>query len=71
LAVVVFVLSWLTPIIALFIKKESDGPVFFKQTRNGINYEEFSCLKFRSMIVNENAHKLQATKTMKKLQLKN
>ena len=62
LAVVVFVLSWLTPIIALFIKKESDGPVFFKQTRNGINYEEFSCLKFRSMIVNENAHKLQATK---------
>ena len=62
LAVIVFVLSWLTPIIALFIKKESDGPVFFKQTRNGINYEEFSCLKFRSMIVNENAHKLQATK---------
>ena len=62
LAVIVFVLSWLTPIIALFIKKESDGPVFFKQTRNGINYEEFSCLKFRSMIVNENANKLQATK---------
>ena len=62
LAVIVFVLSWLTPIIALFIKKESDGPVFFKQTRNGINYEEFSCLKFRSMIINENAHKLQATK---------
>ena len=62
LVVIVFVLSWLTPIIALFIKKESDGPVFFKQTRNGINYEEFSCLKFRSMIVNENAHKLQATK---------
>lgn len=62
LAVIVFVLSWLTPIIALFIKKESDGPVFFKQTRNGINYEEFSCLKFRSMIVNDNAHKLQATK---------
>ena len=62
LAVIVFVLSWLTPIIALFIKKESDGPVFFKQIRNGINYEEFSCLKFRSMIVNENAHKLQATK---------
>ena len=60
--VVVFVLSWLTPIIALFIKKESDGPVFFKQIRNGINYEEFSCLKFRSMIVNDNAHKLQATK---------
>ncbi|MDA8859145.1 exopolysaccharide biosynthesis polyprenyl glycosylphosphotransferase [Flavobacteriaceae bacterium] len=62
LAVVIFILSWLTPIIALFIKKDSNGPVFFQQIRNGINYEEFSCLKFRSMIVNENAHNLQATK---------
>jgi putative colanic acid biosynthesis UDP-glucose lipid carrier transferase len=62
LAVVIFILSWLTPIIALFIKKESDGSIFFQQIRNGINYEEFSCLKFRSMIVNENAHNLQATK---------
>ena len=60
--VIVFVLSWLIPIIALFIKKESNGPVFFKQIRNGINYEEFYCYKFRSMIVNENAHKLQATR---------
>ena len=55
-------MSWLTPIIALFIKKESTGPVFFKQIRNGINYKEFRCLKFRSMIVNEDAHKQQATK---------
>ena len=62
LTVIIFILSWLTPIIALFIKKESIGPVFFKQTRNGINYKEFSCLKFRSMIVNEDAHKQQATK---------
>jgi len=62
LTVVIFILSWLTPIIAFFIKKESDGPIFFKQIRNGINYEEFSCFKFRSMIVNENAHNLQATK---------
>ena len=60
--VIVFVLSWLIPIVALFIKKESNGPVFFKQIRNGINYEEFYCYKFRSMIVNENAHKLQATR---------
>ena len=60
--VIVFILSWLIPIIALLIKKESKGPVFFKQIRNGINYEEFYCYKFRSMIVNENAHKLQATR---------
>jgi putative colanic acid biosysnthesis UDP-glucose lipid carrier transferase len=62
LSVIIFILSWLTPIIALFIKKESTGPVFFKQIRNGINYKEFSCLKFRSMIVNQDAHKQQATK---------
>ena len=62
LSVIIFILSWLTPIIALFIKKASTGPVFFKQIRNGINYKEFSCLKFRSMIVNQDAHKQQATK---------
>ena len=60
--VIVFILSWLTPIIALFIKKESNGPVFFKQIRNGINYDEFYCFKFRSMIVNNQADIKQATK---------
>ncbi len=49
LAVVVCVLSWLTPLIALLIKIESKGPVFFKQKRNGLNYKEFVCFKFRSM----------------------
>ncbi len=62
LIVIVFILSWLTPIIAFFIKRESKGPIFFKQIRNGINYEEFKCWKFRSMIVNDSAHNLQATK---------
>src|SRR5690606_20885348 len=36
-AVIVFILSWLTPILALLIKLESKGPVFFKQSRPGIN----------------------------------
>ena len=49
LIVVVFILSWLTPLIALLIKLESKGPVFFKQKRNGLNYKEFVCFKFRSM----------------------
>jgi putative colanic acid biosysnthesis UDP-glucose lipid carrier transferase len=34
---------------------ESKGPIFFKQKRHGLNNEEFSCLKFRSMVVNETA----------------
>jgi Undecaprenyl-phosphate glucose phosphotransferase len=61
-AVIIFLLSWLTPIIAIFIKLESKGPVFFKQPRNGFNYEEFDCFKFRSMIPNKNSHLHQATK---------
>ena len=61
-AVIIFLLSWLTPIIALLIKLESKGPVFFKQSRNGFNYKEFDCYKFRSMTPNKNAHLHQATR---------
>ncbi len=50
--VIVFVLSWLIPIVALFIKLESKGPVFFKQGRPGLDEKEFFCYKFRSMKVN-------------------
>lgn len=50
--IIVFLISWLTPIIALLIKLESRGPIFFKQKRNGLNYEEFYCYKFRSMRIN-------------------
>tara|TARA_Y200000002_G_scaffold382122_1_gene398116 strand:+ start:214 stop:1572 length:1359 start_codon:yes stop_codon:yes gene_type:complete len=60
--VITFLLSWLTPLIALLIKLESSGPVFFKQTRNGIKYKEFKCFKFRSMIENSDADIQQATK---------
>ena len=52
LIIIVGIMSWLTPLIALLIKLESKGPVFFKQKRNGLNYEEFSCYKFRSMQLN-------------------
>lgn len=62
LFVVVFILSWLTPILAILIKLESRGPVFFKQSRNGFNYKEFDCYKFRSMTPNKDAHLHQATK---------
>ena len=60
--VITILLSWLTPLIALLIKLESSGPVFFKQTRNGIKYKEFTCFKFRSMIENIDADIQQATK---------
>ncbi|MDN3491590.1 exopolysaccharide biosynthesis polyprenyl glycosylphosphotransferase [Winogradskyella bathintestinalis] len=60
--VIVFILSWLTPIIAILIKLESRGTVFFKQSRNGFNYKEFDCYKFRSMMPNKDAHLYQATR---------
>ncbi len=60
--VIVGVLSWLTPILAIFIKLESKGPVFFKQRRNGLDYKEFYCYKFRSMRPNPEAHLHQIRK---------
>jgi len=55
--VVLLVLSWLAPLLALLIKLESRGPVFFKQSRPGIDEKEFFCYKFRSMQINETTEK--------------
>jgi putative colanic acid biosysnthesis UDP-glucose lipid carrier transferase len=51
--IIVGVLSWLIPIMAIIIKLESKGPVFFVQKRNGLNYTVFNCYKFRSMKFND------------------
>ena len=37
--------------IACRIKRDSPGPVFFRQTRLGMNMREFTVLKFRTMHV--------------------
>lgn len=58
--VIILVLSWLTPVIALIIKSGSRGPVFFRQKRIGKNGTMFTCLKFRTMVVNEEADYLPA-----------
>ena len=52
---IVLVFSWLLPIIAIWIKLDSKGPVFFSQKRTGRNGKIFRCLKFRTMIQNEEA----------------
>ena len=59
--IILFVLSWLYPIIAILIKLSSKGPVLFRQLRSGVNNEEFICYKFRSMTVSEDADYKQAT----------
>lgn len=61
LLVCVLILSWLLPILAILIKLDSKGPVFFKQKRSGLNNKEFTCWKLRSMVVNNEAHTKQAT----------
>lgn len=45
----IVVLSWLFLIIAIVIKCDSKGPVFFKQKRIGKNKKHFTILKFRTM----------------------
>ena len=52
----------LLPVIWLIIKIQSPGPLLFKQVRTGLDGREFKCYKFRSMHVNKDADRLQATK---------
>ena len=67
LFIIVCVLSWLTPILALIIKSESKGTIFFRQIRNGYNFKQFYCYKFRSMKINAEADTAQATRNDKRL----
>ncbi len=63
----IFCFSWLMPLIAILIKLNSKGPVFFKQERWGLNNKKIVCYKFRSMVIDskdidDNGKYLQATK---------
>lgn len=51
----------LFPFIAMIIKIQSPGPIFFRQRRTGLDGHEFWMYKFRSMHVNAEADRLQAT----------
>lgn len=52
----------LLPLVALIIKIQSPGPIFFRQRRTGLEGHDFYCYKFRSMHVNKDADQVQATK---------
>lgn len=67
LLVILFILSWLIPLLGLVIVLESPGPVFFSQYRTGWRNKPFKCLKFRSMRVNKDSDSLQASKNDKRL----
>ncbi|MEP5611132.1 MAG: undecaprenyl-phosphate glucose phosphotransferase [Cyclobacteriaceae bacterium] len=60
--VIISILSWLVPIIGLFLKLESKGPIFFKQKRHGKDNKDFLCWKFRTMSFEKGAEFKQAQK---------
>ena len=60
LASIILIFPWLFPIIMLAIKISSPGPIFFMQERSGENNSTFTCLKFRTMRVNEFSDSQQA-----------
>jgi len=62
LGVILLIFPWLFPIIMLLIKIESPGPIFFKQERSGRDNQSFTCLKFRSMRLNNESNNKQAKK---------
>lgn len=60
--VIITILSWLVPLVGLLIKLESNGPIFFRQDRTGLNNRKFKILKFRTMVVHQDVIVKQATK---------
>ncbi len=58
--VMLSILIWLIPIVALLIKLTSPGPAMFIQSRTGRNGRVFPCLKFRTMTYDRDAQFQQA-----------
>ncbi|MEO9146710.1 MAG: undecaprenyl-phosphate glucose phosphotransferase [Ginsengibacter sp.] len=59
--VIIFILSWLIPLLGLLILIESGRPIFFRQLRTGKNKRPFYCWKLRTMRPNKEANLKQAT----------
>jgi putative colanic acid biosysnthesis UDP-glucose lipid carrier transferase len=52
---ILILLPWMILLFGILIKLNSKGPVFFVQKRNKQNGNVFKCIKFRTMIVNQEA----------------
>lgn len=67
LGVMLLLLWWLIPVLALIIKLTSKGSVFFVQKRSGRNGKIFNCYKLRSMYENADADSKVALKDDERL----
>ncbi|TMI90022.1 MAG: sugar transferase [Bacteroidetes bacterium] len=58
--IIILLLSWIIPLMAIVIKLNSRGPVFFIQRRVGRGLRSFGCIKFRTMVLNYDADRCSA-----------
>ena len=60
--VLLFLISWLLPLIGLLIWIDSKGPVLYRQKRHGKDNKPFTCYKFRTMVADNGREFKQAVK---------
>lgn len=65
--ILIFVLSWLFPILAILILFDSRGPVLYIQKRSGKNLKPFYCFKFRSLTVSKGNDSVQVSRNDSRL----
>ncbi|KIA89329.1 exopolysaccharide biosynthesis polyprenyl glycosylphosphotransferase [Kaistella jeonii] len=65
--VLLFICSWLFPLIAILIKLDNPGSIFFLQKRYGYHDKVFNCFKFRTMYVNDDCTKQTTTENDKRI----
>ena len=54
--ILLILLSPLLIIVTIAVKLDSEGPALYKQTRTGLNGEDFTLLKFRSMAADNDVY---------------
>ena len=59
LLMILFIAPWLFPLVMLVVVADSWGNPFFMQKRTGRNLKTFRCIKFRTMVVNHDSHRIQ------------
>jgi putative colanic acid biosynthesis UDP-glucose lipid carrier transferase len=67
LFLLLFFFSWISILMAIWIRSGSKGPVFFRQKRTGYQNKDFTIWKFRTMHLNAEADIRQAEKEDERL----